>query len=256
MKHQETLAPVNMTAVLNDLKVSDETDTTKTASTPPSSSDTASSSSTLNDEHESPHQYDDSTMQQLARQLEYYFSKANLEKDTYVETLRQLNDGYVPVSILQRFSKVQAFTPVDTVEAILKAAAEFSSLLEVVSIDTKTGKKLPEDADGSFHSILAVGPTTGKPLDLAGLTSIVPRTPKSPVQNTIIIREVDSRVTEEEVRALFDDEHCPPIQSLYPDVFNCWYVLCYGQGLSLLCLVGQIPESWFHVYSLLIGLSL
>jgi hypothetical protein len=212
MKHQETLASVNMTAVLNDVKVADETDTTKTGSTPPSSSDTASSSSTLNDEPESPHQYDDGSLQQLARQVEYYFSIANLEKDTYVETLRQLNDGCVPVSILQRFSKVQALTPIDTIEAILKAAAEFSSLLEVAYIDTKTGRRLPEDAAGSSNSILAVGTTTGKPLDLTGLPGVVPLTPVSPVQNTIIIREVDGRVTEEEVRALFDDEHCPPIQ--------------------------------------------
>ena len=93
MKQQETVASVNMAAMLNDVKASDETDTTKTGSTPPSS-DTASSSSTLNDEG---HQYDDATLVHLARQLEYYFSIANLDKDTYVETLRQLNDGYVQI---------------------------------------------------------------------------------------------------------------------------------------------------------------
>ncbi|CAB9499551.1 La ribonucleoprotein domain family member 4B [Seminavis robusta] len=224
MKQQESIASVNMTAVLDDVKASDETDTTKTGSTPPSSSDTASSSSTLNDEPESP-LYDDAILTHLARQLEYYFSIANLEKDTYVETLRQLNDGYVPVTILQRFSKVQAFTPIETVDAIIKAATEFSSLLEVASIDTKTGKRVSEEQAGSSsNTILAVGSTTGKPLDLTGLPGVVPSTPKSPVQNTIIIREVDNHVTEEDVRALFDDEHCPAIQSLYLDVFNCWFV--------------------------------
>lgn len=214
------MASVNMTAMLADaVKASDETDTTKSRSTP---SDTASSTSTLIEEPES-HHYDDATLAQLARQLEYYFSQANLDKDTYVETLRQLNDGYVPVSILQRFSKVQAFTPIETVDAVVKAATDFSSLLEVASIDTKTGKRVIEGVPGAI-TILAVGSTSGKPLDLTGLPGVVPTTPKSPVQNTIIIREVETTVTEEVVRALFDDEHCPPIQSLYLDVFNCWFV--------------------------------
>ena len=222
MKQDETT--VNMTAMLDAVKASDETATTKTGSTPPTS-DAASSSSTLNDEPDTPHQYGEMVLAQLARQLEYYFSQANLEKDTYVETLRQLNDGYVPVSILQRFSKVQSLTPFETVEAIVKATVEHSSLLQVASIDTKTGKRVEEDVPG--RTIVAIGTCSGEPLENNSLQSVVPTTPNTPgtpIQNTIIIREVDSRVTEEEVRALFDDEHCPPVLSLYLDVFNCWYV--------------------------------
>lgn len=222
MKQQDTMDAVNMTALLEVVKSSDETDTTKSRSTPPTS-DAASASSTLNDElvPEGP-QYDDAILGHLARQLEYYFSQANLEKDTYVETLRKLNDSYVPVSILQRFQKVQAFAPIETVDAILKAATEFSSLLEVVSIDTKTGKRVEEDGTG--NTLLAVGTISREPLDNSGLQAVVPTTPTSPIQNTIIIREVDPSVTEAEVRTLFDEEHCPPIQSLYLDVFNCWFV--------------------------------
>ena len=199
------------------VRASDETDTTKSRSTPPTS-DTASSSSTLNEEPEAP-QYDGAVLTQLARQLEYYFSQANLDKDTYVETLRKLNDSYVPVSILQRFSKVQAFAPLGTEDAIIKAASEFSSLLEVASIDTKTGKRV--DNVDSASTLLAVGTSSREPLDNNRLQAVVPCSPTSPAQNTIIIREVDPRVTEEEVRALFDED-CPPIQSLYLDVFNCW----------------------------------
>jgi len=235
MKNDETSPTVNMAAMLEvPVKASDETDTTKTGSTPPSSSDTtASSSSTLNDEHD-PH-YDDATLRQLARQLEYYFSKANLEKDTYVETLRQLNDGCVPVSILQRFQKVQALTPMETMDAIIKAVSVHSALLEVVPVDTKTGKRVVEKDDvadaSSNHqdqnTILAIGSKSGEPLDNSTLECVTaaantPNSPGTPIQNTIIIREVDPRVTEAEVRALFDDEHCPPIQSLYLDVFHCW----------------------------------
>ena len=217
---------VNMTAMLDAVKASDETATTKTGSTPPTS-DTASQSSTLNDEPETPHQYGELVLTQLARQLEYYFSQSNLEKDTYVETLRQLNDGFVPVSILQRFSKVQTLVPFETVEAIVKATVEHSSLLEVAFINTKTGKRVEEE---SANTILAIGSCTGKPLENNSLQSVAatissPNTPGTPIQNTIIIREVDSQIGEAEVRALFDDEQCPPIVNLYLDVYNCWYVL-------------------------------
>jgi La domain len=44
----------------------------------------------------------------LARQLEYYFSPQNLFHDTYLQTLRNLNDGCVPISIVANFAKVQA----------------------------------------------------------------------------------------------------------------------------------------------------
>lgn len=226
MKQPQDETTVNMTAMLDAVKASDETATTKTGSTPPTS-DTASQSSTLNDEPETPHQYGEQVLAQLARQLEYYFSQANLEKDTYVETLRQLNDGFVPVSILQRFSKVQTLVPFETVEAILKATVEHTSLLEVASIDSKTGKRVEEE---NSNTILAIGSCSGEPLENNSLQSVVassPNTPGTPIQNTIIIREVDSRIGEAEVRALFDDEHCPPIVNLYLDVFNCWYVLVY-----------------------------
>ena len=56
-------------------------------------------SSSCNESHD--HYHD------LSRQLEYYFSTANLKVDTYLQTLRSLNDGCVPIPILANFSKVQ-----------------------------------------------------------------------------------------------------------------------------------------------------
>lgn len=216
MKQQDTVDAVDTTAMLN--AAADVIGVTKLRGTP-TTGDVATSSSPIDDETGCTH-YDDQILTQLARQLEYYFSQANLERDTYVETLRTLNDSYVPVSILQRFQKVQAFTPIETEDAIVKAATEFSSLLEVVYIDTKTGKRVHA---ASGHTLLAVGTITREPLDNGGLGSVVPISPKSPVQNTIIIREVDPSITEEDVRALFDEDG-PSIQSLYLDVFNCWFI--------------------------------
>lgn len=45
--------------------------------------------------------------QALAKQMEYYFSYQNLMVDTYLQTLRELNDGCVPISILANFSKIK-----------------------------------------------------------------------------------------------------------------------------------------------------
>jgi La domain len=109
----------------------------------------------------------------LARQLEYYFSTNNLSRDTYVQTLRDLNDGCVPVTILVGFGKVRTVTAALTtighkdddddddndekddstnnenkdltalaMEIVRVAATKYSDLLHVVRIDTETGKRV------------------------------------------------------------------------------------------------------------------
>jgi La domain len=117
---------------------------------------------------------------QLARQLEYYFSSRNLAKDTYVQTLRALNDGCVPVAILANFAKVKAMLVSASNDvgggnddeeegrfhAILQAAAEHSDLLRVCSIETSTGKIATDDTPSSASTILAVGPVGSEPLRL------------------------------------------------------------------------------------------
>ena len=167
-------------------------------------------------------------LQRLARQVEYYFSTANLSKDTYMSTLRSLNDGYVPVSIIANFGKVQTLVPYDALNAVKKAASDCSDLLEVVQIDPQTGKRTSSESStvDSTNTIEAVGPISGVPIPM----SQIPAAPVSPtytksvasVQNTVIIREVPEGTKESDVRALFTFEKCPAIQSLYLDVANCW----------------------------------
>jgi len=196
------------------------------------------------------------THQLLARQLEYYFSTSNLSRDTYLSTLRDLNDSYVPVSIIANFGKVQALTPYESaLEAVLVAATDHSDLLEIVELDEE-GKKITgnqeETNDGSEQAtaiILAVGSITGKPIPV----SLIPKTEKpklakevdssaskapatnpeqsasvgSPgrsVQNTIILREVAEDVEEETLNSLFNFEGCPSIESIREDLHNCWFV--------------------------------
>jgi len=177
-------------------------------------------------------------LQRLARQVEYYFSTTNLEKDTYVSTLRSLNDGYVPISIIANFGKVRSLVPYDGWNAVRQAANDFSDLLEVVLINSETGKRLPEEQSvdaSSMKTVEAVGPISGQPIPPSELkssnvsqpSSIVAATPSSPtsnVQNTIVLREVPQGIEDAQIRQLFTFNDCPQVQSMKQDVANCWFV--------------------------------
>jgi La domain len=178
----------------------------------------------------------------LARQLEYYFSPQNLQSDTYLQTLRELNDGCVPVSILANFTKVKAILAslvgYETVESMQKRSNPkqrfieeekqrihailhvvntcYTYNLQIFSIDTQTGKIAPGSSDASSSSsnlILAVGflspsPPAGEPEDGG---------------NMLVLRYVPEVVTEDEIRSLFDAiSGCPTILSVAPDVASCW----------------------------------
>ena len=180
----------------------------------------------------------------------------NLAKDTYVSTLRSLNDGYVPVSILANFGKVQALAPFESaLEAIPVAATDFSDLLEVVHIDTDSGKRASTHTNSDSNkkatkTVMAVGPVSGEPIPMeqistslggtAGLSVTPAATPTSvpkstftsapttdtnsnnKIQNTVIIREAPEKTEEETIRKLFEFDGCPSLQSMHLDLHNCW----------------------------------
>jgi hypothetical protein len=178
-------------------------------------------------------QVPDETLRQLSRQLEYYFSSLNLSKDTYLRTLRELNDGYVPVTILANFAKVQLLCPFQSYEAVIKAADVFSEHLEVVYVDKESSERVSAE---NPNTLIAIGPKDSKPIELPSTPSFVrptiaiptveaPPLPSSTtpvIQNTIILRDVPPGVTEDDLRVLFDFAKCPPIQEVYEDVANCW----------------------------------
>lgn len=180
-------------------------------------SNTSSETASLPDEQE----HQDALLSTLARQLEFYFSPSNLSRDTYLQTLQSLNDGYVPISIVANFAKVQVICSGQDqqvrTQALIKAATSFTGVLEVVHISTVTNKKVAQEDE---NTILAVGPSTEPSSSSSLLLS-----PKTPIQNTIILREVPEDVKDEDVRGLFEDnEACPPLQEVRLDVANCWYV--------------------------------
>lgn len=179
-------------------------------------------------------------LQALARQIEYYFSQQNLANDTYLQTLRSLNDGCVPVSILANFAKVKAIlTPSKAgssskkvpaavllqeeearIHAVLQSVNEYTDLLKIHSIDTATGKIATDETPSSALTILAVGAAVQEPLVHAGSSSSSLMQPTE--TSTIILRDVDPVVKEEELRGLLDGLECPPITRVVSDVANCW----------------------------------
>lgn len=171
-------------------------------------------------------------LQILAKQVEYYFSTTNLATDTYLSTLRSLNDGYVPVSIIANFAKVRSLVPYDALNAVHQASEDYSDLLEVVFINAETGKRIAtsEIESSSATLVAAVGPISGEPIPSSQmkLTSTPVSSPISsvvsstPVQNTIVLREVPQGIQEAQVRRLFTFEKCPTIQEVHRDVASCW----------------------------------
>lgn len=214
-----------------------------------SSSLVASKATDAPTEKELAHQQECMQLQSLARQLEYYFSEQNLAKDTYLQTLRELNDGCVPVTILANFAKVKAIlTPSSNnncalwmqeeemrIHAILQAVNEYyTDVLQVHSIDTATGKIATDDTPSSAITILAVGPDD-RNKSSSSISAVLPSVSSvSSLQqhyaekdcnssNTIILRDVNPVVTEAEVRGLLDEiDKCPPVVSIVADVANCW----------------------------------
>jgi hypothetical protein len=168
-------------------------------------------------------------LQELAKQLQYYFSPANLDTDTYLRTLQTLNDGCVPVRILCNFAKVKALlwaTPAWTtrylqedarMEMVMKAVRICGSILRLEQIDAATGKIV--DLEKPPVTIWAVRPIAEH--DLPEPAAETPFT-----YNTILLRNVQAIVTEEEVHQLLVQhvEDCPPLLRLHRDVANCWYV--------------------------------
>lgn len=198
----------------------DDATSPATGTTSNTSSETASlPESTAEDHH--------MLLVDLARQLEFYFSPSNLARDFYLQALQSLHDGYVPVSILANFAKVQALCGRDEdyrIQQVIKAASDYTSLLQVAPISSVTNTRM-EEYDSAINSIWAVGPST-----TATTTTITaPMSPKSSIQNVIILRDVPEDVTEEDVRRLFCDSH-PSLVDVRLDVANCWYVVSIARS--------------------------
>jgi La domain len=182
-------------------------------------------------------------LKKLALQLEYYFSTHNLSKDTYLQTLRSLNDGCVPARILANFGKVKSIAALDGEAAFLSEECRINAILDTIrekhtelfqihSIDARTGKITSSgciDLSVPGKTIIAIGTTSKEPLNVDPVATsplLMSRSITSPASsrtNTIILRDVPLTVTEEEIRTLLNEIYgCPPIANVIKDVANCW----------------------------------
>lgn len=202
-------------------------------------------------------------LQQLVKQLAYYFAPANMNQDTYLQTLQRLNDGCVPARILANFGKVKAIlwaTPSLTrryleedsrADMIVRSVREYgSSFLQVEQIDASTGKIVethtlnPTDGDEkketdgttdcmslirsrvTIWAIRCVGDCTELARSDLVTSSLMDKDSAEINTNAILLRDVNPVVTEEDIHALFmnDIPDCPQVINIQRDVYNCWYV--------------------------------
>jgi hypothetical protein len=180
----------------------------------------------------------------LAKQLQYYFSSQNLAKDTYLNTIMQLNSGCVPISILTGFANVNRIVvkfagDVDIadidVQSLLQKSALGSNDLKIVLLghdglvlathgddgfEAQRGP-LTFDAIGSRSDYISTSNANAKP---EGTAAAVEEADKK--LTTVILRDVPESATEEDIRNIFktDDSNvvAPTITSVQKEVGQCW----------------------------------
>lgn len=80
---------------------------------------------------------------EILKQVEFYFSDANLPRDKFLWTLTQSdpkNQGWVQISQIASFKRMQRFKPL---EAIVEALRHSKELLEVSEDGTAVRRKIP-----------------------------------------------------------------------------------------------------------------
>ncbi|KAH8555533.1 hypothetical protein BGW37DRAFT_477586 [Umbelopsis sp. PMI_123] len=121
----------------------------------------------------------------LRNQLEYYFSRQNLANDAYLVSQMD-SDLYVPIATVASFNKVKAWTTdYNTVARALKS-------IPAVTVDETNTKVKPNI---------------------------------STQRTTIILRDIDSSATEEDITAIFTSDLEPiAIKDVKREIGNMWYV--------------------------------
>lgn len=191
----------------------------------------------------------DELLTPLAKQLLYYFSVQNLSSDTYLKTMMDLNSGFVPVSILSNFANISRIITdslsseeniysVD-VPGLLRQAALRSEYLEV-SVLNQQGKIITTDNDGNYQleqgrlNFFGIGPSSSRPTEYDTTKPLRKDSKqqidklKSDSANIIILRDVPQDATEEDIRAIFQnntDSSCG-ISDVQREIGNCWFVTC------------------------------
>jgi len=233
----------------------------------------------------------------LAKQMNYYFSEQNLAQDTYLNTIMNLNSGYVPVTILGGFANINRIIARFAAEAnvdmallgplfvmsLLRRSVCHTEELEIVLLN-ESGKVVVsqqnqeqeqqekheqlqhenqgEEGLGKYRKSSIVLEAIGRKSkcnsaknnhqlhsddgrvtadtdvveavkqDTFSMAKVRLPSNKEDLENftrsnTVILREVSTDATEEDVRAVFqfDDNNsatCPIITKIQKEVGQCW----------------------------------
>lgn len=125
-------------------------------------------------------------LEAVRKQVEYYFSKENLQSDRYLVSIMDANKA-VDISAIMNFAKLKALT---TDEQVLIKALEASSVCVV------EGGKIRATANV-----------------------------KSAMRSTLILRDIPSDAHVDEVREIFNFQNCRAISSLHSDIGDTWFVI-------------------------------
>lgn len=222
---------------------------------------------------------DEQLREALKAQLEYYFSTANLVRDTFLCSVMTTNNSsdideesgqkFAPVSVLERFGNIQriihhyesqrhhishsANATDDAIDDgsyykiipnLLRDSALLSSSLKVIVLDNDD-TKIDDAADSSNSNNESVTSSTDVltvnvfRLGIGPIQSIWDETEKmkslesskeekKAEKNIIIIRDMPSTATDEEIKDIFQWEGCPAVKSVHSDVGNSWFVSLDG----------------------------
>jgi lupus La protein len=84
-----------------------------------------------------------SDAEEILKQVEFYFSDANLPRDKYLWTLTQSDpkkEGWVAIKNIASFKRMQRFQPVESIATALRASKD---LLEVNEDGTMVRRRVP-----------------------------------------------------------------------------------------------------------------
>ncbi|KAI5171107.1 lupus La protein [Nematocida sp. LUAm3] len=96
----------------------------------------------------------------IIKQVEFYFSDANILKDKFLISVMEANNGWVPISVISSFNRIASYkkTPEELEEIIKKSEKLIVAELKIKRIDP-----VPETYDSRDRSLLI----KGLPVDLS-----------------------------------------------------------------------------------------
>jgi len=212
----------------------------------PSLADTSSSTTTRSCSRQKKR---NDVLNALQLQLEYYFSPGNLKKDAFLcsimsstqiveetQTRNKTVGRHAPIATLIRFGKISnIFQTWQNCGSLRKAPEDITSLLVEAAMQSSELEVARIMVSNDYPIIqMGIGPKISLqlPYDPEFIDQqkdqlspeIVNISEKQSERNTIILRDMPSDATTEEVRSIFSWENCPDVKSLNMDVGNCWFV--------------------------------